>query len=272
MVGDGTAVAPPFIVAAHATGFCKDVFTPIVDDLAAVMPAAEVVAFDHRGHGDSDPIRMPLDWWDMGRDVLAVVGGRTGVVGVGHSGGAAAIIMAEVLAPGTFRSLVLAEPVTLPGPYARREDEPLVEAARKRRTTFESPQAALENFRPKPAFRGWDPRILAAYVHHALRAGPDGWELKCDTSGEAEVYATGHAHGAWERLGEVRCPTLVLVGEHNDLYPGDLATTLTDRFGDGTLRVVADTGHFLVMQSPATIVDAVCRQVARDTRKPPDDR
>ena len=72
-----------------------------------------VLAADQRGHGDSSTPPPPYDWWDLGRDLLAVVDAcrleRPG--GPGPLSGAAALVLAELLRPGAFASLALVEPI-----------------------------------------------------------------------------------------------------------------------------------------------------------------
>src|SRR4030065_574868 len=85
--------------------------------------------------------------------VIASWGGGGGPVVRGHPSGAAALAMAELLRPGTFRALVLVEPIVFPPPYFRAEENPMSAAALRRRSSFPSPEAALASFRGAGAFR-----------------------------------------------------------------------------------------------------------------------
>lgn len=251
----------PLLVAAHATGFCKEVFHPVVEDLAGLVASAEVLALDHRAHGDSDAPAPPFDWWNLGRDVLALVDGRNATVGVGHSAGAAALLMAELLAPGTFPALVLVEPIVFPGPYGHFE-HPLVDAALKRRRTFTDPVAAHDNFAGKPPFDSWDPRALDAYIAGGLVPCGHEWRLKCEPALEAEFYRAATAHGAWERLAEVGSDVILVAGEHSDSHPGPFLEVTAQRLGAGHVDVVPGATHFVPMEHP----DRIARHVATALR------
>ena len=96
-----SGASPETVLFAHATGFCKEVWLPIVDDVADACQI-DAVLFDTRAHGSSGRSDPPLDWWDLGRDVLALTDPQGAVVGVGHSAGAASLVLAELMAPGTF--------------------------------------------------------------------------------------------------------------------------------------------------------------------------
>jgi pimeloyl-ACP methyl ester carboxylesterase len=88
----------------HATGFHGAVWEPLSADLG---DGFERWAVDFRGHGASVvPPDHPLPWDDVAGDVLAVVddlGLPAGdVLGVGHSMGGAALLLAEQANPGLF--------------------------------------------------------------------------------------------------------------------------------------------------------------------------
>lgn len=249
----------PAVLVVHATGFCKEVWQPVVRRMTR---ARLVVAVDQRGHGDSPPVPGPCDWWDLGRDLLRVIDHLAGrrPVGLGHSSGGAALVMAELLRPGTFSALLLVEPIIFPPPYFRAADNPMSAAARRRRAAFPSPDAACSAWRGRGAFRGWTAEALDLYVAHALREQDGAWVLKCSPEVEAEFYRGATAHGAWERLGEVACPVVLVVGAGSDTYSGSFGRALAARFAAARLEVVEGAGHFVPMERPgalAAILDAL---------------
>ena len=63
----------------HANGFCKETWSPFVEELGG----PDHVSFDQRGHGDSERPLLPIDWWDLGRDVLSrLIYGARNTVGI----------------------------------------------------------------------------------------------------------------------------------------------------------------------------------------------
>jgi pimeloyl-ACP methyl ester carboxylesterase len=248
--GSGTPV-----LAVHATGFCKEIWGPVAD----LLQPNPVIAPDQRGHGDSAAPPPPYDWWDFGRDLLEVVAacGLQRPVGLGHSSGAASLVLAELIRPGTFASLVLVEPIMFAVAPVRMEDNPMSAAALRRRPAFASAAAVVESLRSRGAFAGWKEEILGLYADHGFRPGPEGWTLKCRPETEAEFYRGAMAHGAWARLHEVSCPVLLAAGERSASHPREFLEAMRDRFGDARLEVVPGAGHFLPMERPEAVAALV---------------
>ena len=251
-------VVGPLLAFSHATGFCRDVWEPVIDEARLQGIAGPMVSWDHRAHGGSDKPPLPIDWWDTARDALAVLAGASQpVIGVGHSMGAAALLMAEILAPGTFAAIVAIVPIVFPPPYQPIDHHPLVQSALRRRPSFASHQEALSNFASKAVFSGWDARALEAYVNGGLRSEGEEWVLACPPEYEAAFFAAAPLHGAWDRLGEITPPVRVVAGRDSDSHPADFAAAQASRLGNGTLEVVEGSGHFLPMEQPGRVAEII---------------
>lgn len=246
--GDG----PPLLLV-HATGFHGRVWDPMVPVLRGRF---RVVAFDQRGHGDSDKPETGYEWPNFGRDVLAVVDhlGLDEPRGMGHSAGAAALIFAETDRPGTFDRLVLCDPVLAPPEWrelAQAGPNPMAEGTRRRRRVWDSPWQMAERLQGGTPLEGWREDFLHAYTRHGTRSLGDGTvELKCPPPIEAQVYEMGMRHEGWERLADVACPVLFLAGESSELWVADRREQVEPRLRDGRLEVIADAGHFFPMERP----------------------
>ncbi|MBT8248986.1 MAG: alpha/beta hydrolase [Acidimicrobiia bacterium] len=234
----------------HATGFCKEVWKPVVEDLRGMSVEHDIVLWDQPGHGESPPGPEPVDWWDSATASLAVVGGRgEPVIGIGHSSGGAALAMAEILQPGTFAALLLFEPIIFPPPYLPYE-QGLYSATLARRSEFESQEDALEHLRDRGAFRSWDERALRAYVDGALVDVDGRSHLRCAPATEASYYRSAGLHEAWERLGEISIPVRLVAGQHSDTHDVAFLGAQADRFSNASWNVVPDVGHLFPMENP----------------------
>lgn len=254
----------PLALLHHANGFCAAVWGPVAEGLRAAN--FRVVALDARGHGDSS---RPEDadayrWPHFGRDLAALaelLSAEAGpvAVGLGHSFGGTATLLAAVERPDLFERIVLLDPVIFPSgafrsdPERRARAHSLAEAARRRRHVFASREAARASWRGRSTFAGWDPRVLDLYVAEALADRPGGGvELKCPGDVEAAIFERGASVDAMEQARGLRAPALVLWASRGH-FPRANFEELVRRMPDGQLRDVA-TGHFVPMEAPELVV------------------
>lgn len=239
---------------AHATSFCGAVWRPVLELLGNL----DCVTWDFAGHGEGAELKLPVHWQRFGEQVLLET--EPGGVGVGHSMGACALVMAQLEDPQRFDFLVLVEPIIFPGPHGRLE-HPLSQIAAKRKASFESREAALDNFRARSAFSRWHPDALHGYVDCGL-VGDGPVELACNPEVEADIYRASNDHDTWERLDEVEIPVLLLSGADSDTIAPNFARAQAERFPSAGVEIVPDAGHFLPMEKPDLIADRVRRIAA----------
>lgn len=259
---DPDGAARPVLLC-HPTGFHGMAWRPVAERL--VDAGCSVWSFDFRGHGDSGITDDEYLWGRFGEDVLSVVDHvglvlRPDTFGVGHSKGAAALVLAEAERTGTFERLWLYEPIIFPSdpPPGPSEGNQLAEGARRRRSVFASPDEAFDNFASKPPLDVLVPEALRAYVDHGLRRRDDGrWELKCPGEAEARMYEMGSAHEGYRLLSAVFCPTTVVAGETSQAMPPAFCQPLVDRLANGRLEVAPGLGHFGPLQDPDAIVASI---------------
>jgi pimeloyl-ACP methyl ester carboxylesterase len=256
------------VLLCHPTGFHGLVWEPVAARLVAA--GKRVWSFDFRGHGDSDPAPSALGaggyaWEAYGADVRDVVehlglSGHPQLLPVGHSKGAAAILLAEEDAPGTFLRAWCFEPVIIPSDVAPPPDHdfPLAVGARERRAVWSSIDEAYSSYAGRPPLDALHPDALRAYVDSGLRSRADGtWELKCDPDTEAATYAHCVAHGLWNRLGEIATRVHVVCGATTDAIVPRLATLIAERLPHGSVEVVSGVGHFGPLEDPDATVASI---------------
>ena len=260
LLGFGFLMPTP-VAFAHATGFCGGVWRPVV---ASLPSGVEALVWDFPCHGSAAKLEHPIDWWDMGTFALAQVAGRPPLIGVGHSMGGAALLMAELKAPGTFAALLLIEPIVFPPPFERR-DGPLASLALKRKDRFESRAAAISNFADKLPFSVWNRMAFDGYIDCGLIETPEGVELTCNPLDEAEIYRAATQHGVWDLLGQVVPPVRILAGASSETHTLDFVRHLASQIPACDYEIVPGTGHFLPMEVPEVVVEQIGRMEARLT-------
>jgi pimeloyl-ACP methyl ester carboxylesterase len=241
---------------AHATGFCGGVWRPV---LAALPGDFDSRVWDFPSHGSAPKWQAPIDWWDLATWTLRQVdGAEAPLIGVGHSMGGAAVLMAEIKAPGTFAALLLIEPIVFPPPFGIYEG-PQILLAKKRRNDFASRDEARSNFADKLPFSAWDPMALDGYIDCGFIETSQGTELACHPSDEAEIYRAATKHAVWDLLPTVDPPVTVLAGSASDTHPVAFVERMGSRIRRFEYEIVPDTGHFLPMEMPEVVADRIRR-------------
>ena len=261
----------------HATGFCAEVLAPLARALADQY---HCWGLDLRAHGRSDrPADGNFDWSGFRTDVQATVD-HLGLVrpdAFGHSCGGAAILLAEEAAPGTFGSLYCFEPVVFPGTPSpgALDDNPLSAGARRRRDTFPSADLAFTNFSSKPPFDSLDPDALRGYVEGGFEVVPDDEggdgqtvRLRCRRDDEADIYARGFSHSAFDHLHEIGCPVTLGCGSDTDSFGPDLLQKDASRLQRSRIEILPGLGHFGPLQAPEAVGRSIVRSLVTGGRTP----
>ena len=246
----GHAGLPPLLIS-HATGFHGRAYTPLAHALADRF---HCFALDHRGHGDTiAPASWhdgtAIDWAAYGDDAAAAaraVAPDGGLVGFGHSMGAATLLMAAARDPRQFSKLVLFEPIA--GPFDEPFDPdtvPLVVGARRRRRRFGSFDEAYTNYAPKLPMALMTPESLRQYVDHGFHRTAEGdVELNCSPEIEAGTFAASRHNAVWAMLPGIEVPTTVVAGAIEQNEPSGVAELIAERLPKGGYVSLPHQTHF----------------------------
>ncbi len=242
----------------HATGFHAHCYEPIAQRLSGEFTS---FGLDHRGHGvtaASDD--WQVDWYkyaDDARVAAEAIAPDGGLVAFGHSMGGASLVMAAHAHPGLFETLVVFEPIIFPAPDVGPQGEPtpMIAAARNRRDTFDSYEAAIENYASKPPMKFFDADILRAYVEHGFapigQDGAAGVQLRCSPEHEARTFETGGTHGFWDLLPEVETRVIVVSGRvEEERSPAGIAAGVAERLPNATYLELSSGNHLTPFISP----------------------
>ena len=258
----------PDLVFLRANGFNARAYRTILAPLATTL---RILAPDQRGHG-ATTLRTDyprVSWLDLRDDLLAFLDAmgleRTALSG--HSMGGTASLLAAGEQPGRVRALALLDPVIRPpdAPGASSEligVSPMVQGALRRRRVFPSRAAAVEAYRGRGAFRTWTEAMLADYVAAGFHGLPDGAvTLACTPEWEVSNYVH-QDHDSWAAFEASRCPIRILRAERDS--PGRLDQGLDRLAATGRIRIdtVPDTTHFLPMERPDLVHEAIGEAVA----------
>lgn len=246
--GTGAAAGAPLILL-HGGGSRAAHFAPL---MRALSPHTRAFAYDQRGFGGhSAPPGLPVDHQGWARDLLAVldaVGLETAVV-LGWSLGCAVAINAAVAHPDRIAGLIL---LGAPDP-ARAVNVEMMRARHAERTRLTDEvrlHTIADELRSKlaPGHRAHD-AILCRLVADAM-ATP--LEMQART-----IEASATRPDLLAAAKAVRCPAVLLTGEHDDICPPAGAEAMASALRAPAPTIVADCGHYLAAEAPARVAALV---------------
>ncbi len=179
------------------------------------------------------------------------------MIGFGHSMGGASLLMAAHRDPDLFDLIVAYEPIVFPT-HGERDGDPsaIVASARRRRASFPSFEAAVENFSSKPPLDMLDPDCLRLYVGHGFRPAPEGVRIICDPEHEARTFETGGVHETWDVLPEIRT-RVVVIGSGDEMGPAAVAPAIAERLPNSLFVHQPDANHFQPLIDPADTAELI---------------
>ncbi len=202
-----------------------------------------------------------LKWIDYTEDLINYldVMGKGPVVGLGHSMGASATLMAAARRPDLFSRLVLIEPVIqklrnvmltriLPM-FLKKHLEP-VRSTRVAPQSWSTEAEAIQYYRAHSSYKRFSDDNLACLVMALTEPSDDGIKLRYGRDWEISNYLG--LNNVWPAIKKLRVPAVVLRGRPS-LF-------LSNRDGGKYIRLSKNTlffshkdfGHLIPMEAPET--------------------
>ena len=255
----------PLIHFAHANGYHPAAYRQLTKEL---ITDHQVIGMHFRPLWKGSRLGSAPGWETHARDLIRFFTGRKqqGVIGVGHSLGAVASLLAAARQPGLFSRLILLDPVILPRKiyrnqafmpvFLRRRIIPPAKISAKRKDSWPSKQAAFEYLRPKRVFSRISDTVFQDFIDHGIVQEPDGpARLAFSREWETHIYST--STNPWKAIKKVQCPVMVLRGEQSDVLSTDTMTQLQEAWPEAVLSSVPATGHLLPLEAPKVTAERI---------------
>jgi pimeloyl-ACP methyl ester carboxylesterase len=209
-----------------------------------------VVNVDYRGHGKSEPVKRNFTLSDLVDDTVAILDelGMERAVWGGLSTGGMVSLRAALQAPERVRAVIVSD--------ASAEAEPLYSKLKYRALGVGARLMGLRRFVPAllPIMFGrstlrenrglvddWIPELLSIDIPSTLRFL------------EAVIRRDSLLH----RLGQIRVPALVMVGEEDRAQPVARSRRIADGVRDARLEIIPRAGHLCALEQPEVVTRAM---------------
>ncbi len=227
---DVSGEGPPDLLCLHGLVDRLEIWDPIAKPLSE---RGRLIRLDQRGHGESDAPPGPYRREDLAADVVSVIEhfGSTRAVLVGHSMGGLVAMTTALAYPERVAGLVLIG------------------------TASQSKQKVAEWYE-RIALAG--ERDGSAGLAHAIYGEKTRKVVSGDAQGIAHVtraLKSLYSDPLTPKLAQIRCPTLLLVGEKDPMGP-KASVIIAEELPDAQLEVIPDCGHWIHVEQPEAVLKA----------------
>ncbi len=245
VIDDGTGGLGPWLTMSHSLACDLSMW----DEQARLLAAHfRVLRFDTRGHGRSGAPPGPYTLEQLAADVhglfaaLGIV--RTHWVGLSMGG-----MIGETYAlahPEVFATMVLADTTSRRPPDAER-----MWGERIRVAQTQGMEALVDSTLTRwftAPFRAARPPVLSR-IAEGIRTTPvDGFAGCCHAISRVDLL---------DRLHEIRCPVLVMVGDQDHGTPPEMARQIHANLPGSQLRIIDEASHLSNIEQPARFNQAL---------------
>ncbi|MEM9747703.1 MAG: alpha/beta fold hydrolase [Actinomycetota bacterium] len=239
----GEARRSPGVVLAHGFTQTSGNWDLFADGLRTRRPDLDVRAVDLPGHGTATRLRRDL--WGSARHLVHQGGAATYV---GYSMGGRVALHAALLRPDLVDRLVLVGATAGIDGADERAARRLADERLADRLLQMSLAAFLDEWLSLPLFAGLDDE--AAGRQHRLT------NTRAGLASSLRLAGTGTQEPLWDRLDEIVCPTLILVGADDAKFRA-IGERLVGAIPRAHLAVVAGAGHSVHLERPELTLDAL---------------
>ena len=247
------------VIMVHATGLCSAVWNPIATKLSQTK---HVMAFDQRGHGDSDKSDSGNSFELIGEDLASIIEtlGESQIFAVGHSSGGIATLIADHLLSGQIAKAMLVETRILDGQRSGGILKKRADQTRRKRPIWENRNTMYEAYRPRDAFKNWTEECFISFIERGTKLLPDGKaQLKCSPEVEASFYEQRENLVLSNYFKDLTAEYKILLGNYPEaqhIDDNDLVYFLNN-VPDSSVKSMQIGSHFLPLEHPQVVFEEI---------------
>ena len=247
-----TAGQGPAVVFIHSF-LCDG--TLFAHQIQALARAYRVINVDLRGHGRSGPARFPFSIYDLSEDVEKVLVAEkvTSAVWIGLSIGGFVAMRAALSKAHLVRALVLMDTEAGPQSFSRKFQDYGLKLALKT-VGFSAVTSSIASALFGKTTQKNQPALVESFKANLL---------KLDTNSICRgIDAVMSRDDVRSQLGQIQCPTLVIVGEEDVPLPVAKSREIADQIRGSQSVVIPGAGHLSAMEQPEAVTAAITQFLA----------
>ncbi len=255
----------PIVHFAHANAYPVKTYRPFLDELTQHF---RVVGMHQRPVWEGEDAADFSSWSVLADDLIRFLEEQslTQVIGMGHSMGGIATLLASVQRPDLFSQIVLIDPVILPRQVydmqkgksldQLKQFNPMYLQASKRRDQWPSKAEAQTYFESKSFFQRFTPASQEAFLTHGIKENAGGYTLSYKREWEAMIYAT--ASDPWPSLREIQHPCMIVRAEHSDVMRTEADwQAVQDAAAAAVCHQMDGAGHLIPQEVPVELTQSI---------------
>jgi (E)-2-((N-methylformamido)methylene)succinate hydrolase len=227
----------------HGVGSSLRSWDPIV---ARLGNGYRILRYDTRGHGASEKPPGPYSLNDYVGELRALLDAErvetTQLVGISFGGMIVQAFASRV--PERVSKLVIMSAVA-----GRTADERAAVIQRAEQLASGGAtltiDASIERWFT-PEFRANNPEIIKQHIENVMRNDPAGYAAAYRVFAESDLV---------DELHKIRCPTLIVTGEHDINSNPQMARRMHELIPESTVRILPNLRHDILMEAPDEVAN-----------------
>lgn len=206
-----------------------------------------------------DP-KLQTNWEMYADDLIAFIEQqfKEPIIGIGHSQGATAAIIAASKRPELFKSLILIEPASVSSalsfivkytPYFIKKNFQPFKSGLLKQEIWESREAFYDYHRKHKAYKRFPDKVLRDYSEYGLKPlDKRNFTLTYSAKWETSNYTL--APTIWNYLKKVELPIQVIAGKPSLFFTDDVRNKWKKISPNSSLEVNKEFGHLFPLEAP----------------------
>ena len=185
--------------------------------------------------------------------------------------GGIAALRAAIRRPGWFKALILLEPVLFPPNLIFQWNvvralglgqrmHPLIQAAQKRRRTFDDLEKVFSGYRRREVFRFFSDDALKTFIAGMTKpASGGGYELVYSPEWEIQIYVTSiwRDMELWRGLRTLKIPLLIIRGAETNTFFAATGQRVVRTNPSIRVETIQKATHLVPLERPSETIDII---------------